>query len=282
VGRSVDRPGRSTDGEIVVDLEQFRQAQRVVWGLGDYPRFGGRLDPVAELTVARAGVQAGERVLDVATGSGNAALWAARRGAQVTGLDLSPALLDVARRRSAEEGLAVDWREGDAEVLPFADGEFDRVVSVFGVIFAPRHERAAAELRRVTRPGGTITFTSWLPEGVMGQMIAAQATFIPPPAEAVSPIRWGEEAHVRDMLAGVAGVEIERAILALTDTSVEHYVASLQENLGPLIAARALLESDGRWPAARAQLLDLYAQANHATDGTMAVDADYLLILAQA
>ena len=152
--------------------------------------------------------------------------------------------------------------EGDAEELPFADDAFDRAISVFGAIFAPRHERAAAELLRVTRPGGTVVLTSWLPDGVMGQMLAAQGTFIPPPAGAASPVLWGVEEHARAMLAGAAALSFEPATVTLVDESVEHYLANLQEHLGPLIAARAALEANGRWPEARARLHDMYAAAN--------------------
>ena len=265
-----------------MDLDQFKQAQRWVWGLGDYPSFASLIDDAAGLTIERSGVSAGERVLDVATGSGNAALRAARAGAQVTGLDLSPALLEAARARAGEEGLEITWVEGDAEELPFADGEFDRVLSVFGAMFAPRHERTASELLRVTRPGGTVALTTWVPEGVMGRMIAAQGTFIPPPAGAESPVQWGVEAPAREMLAGAAQLSFEPATITFRDESVEHYLANLRENLGPLIAARAALEADGRWPQAQAQLRDLYTEANTATDGSMTVDAGYLLILAQA
>lgn len=264
-----------------MDLDQFKQAQRWVWGLGHYPSFAQLLDGAASMTVERSRVSAGERVLDVATGTGNAALWAARAGARVTGLDLSPALLETARERSREEGLEVEWVEGDAEALPFADDEFDRVISVFGAIFAPRHERTASELLRVTRAGGTVALTSWVPDGVMGRMIAAQSTFIPPPEDAQSPVLWGVEAHARDMLAGAAALSFEPATVTLLDESVEHYLGNLEENLGPLVAARAALEAAGRWPQAQAQLHELYAGANHATDGSMAIDAGYLLILAE-
>lgn len=265
-----------------MDLAQFKQAQRFVWGLGDYPSFASLLDGTAKAVVERAGVQPGERVLDVATGTGNAALWAARAGARMTGLDLSPDLLATAGERSRAEGLEIEWVEGDAEELPFADDEFDAVISVFGVIFAPRHERAAAELLRVARPGGTVALTAWTPEGVMGQMIAAQSTFIPPPSEAQSPGLWGEEEHARAMLAGAAKIVFEPGHVSLVDESVEHYVASIQESLGPLVAARAALQADGRWPEAQARLHDLYAQANTATDGSMAIDVGYLLTVAQA
>ena len=264
-----------------MDLEQFKQAQRWVWGLGDDPSFAQLIDSASRLTVERAGVQPGERVLDVATGSGNAALWAARAGARVTGLDLSPALLEFARGRATSEGLEVDWVEGDAEELPFADHEFDRVISVFGAIFAPRHDRAGAELLRVTRPGGTVAMTSWVPESVMGQMIAAQATFIPPPADATSPVLWGVEEHAREMLAGAAALSFEPATVTLADESVEHYLSTLQERLGPLMAARAALEAAGHWPEAESRLRSMYAAANTATDGTMAIDAGYLLIVGE-
>jgi SAM-dependent methyltransferase len=265
-----------------MDLAQFKQAQRFVWGLGDYPSWAPLLDQAAKSTIERAGVQAGERVLDVATGNGNAAMWAARAGARVTGLDLSPDLLAAARERSRAEGLEIEWVEGDAEELPFAEDEFDAVISVFGVIFAPRHERAAAELLRVTRPGGTVALAAWTPDGVMGQMIATQSTFIPPPSEAQSPGLWGEEEHARAMLAGAARITFEHGTVPLVDDSVEHYLARIQESLGPLVAARAALEADGRWPEAQAQLHDLYTGANSATDGSMAIDVAYLLTVAQA
>jgi SAM-dependent methyltransferase len=265
-----------------MNIDQFKQAQRFVWGLGDYPSFAHLLDGAAKLTVERSGVSEGERVLDVATGTGNAALWAARAGARVTGLDLSPALLESARARGDTEGVEIDWVEGDAEDLPFADGEFDRVLSNFGAIFAPRHERTGAELLRVARPGGTVALTSWIPEGVMGRMIAAQGTFIPPPADADSPVLWGVDAHARAMLAAASELTVESATVTLVDESVEHYLAGLEANLGPLVAARAALEADGRWPQAQAQLHELYADANSATDGSMAIDVGYLLILAQA
>jgi SAM-dependent methyltransferase len=265
-----------------MDLDQFKQAQRWVWGMGDYPSFAKLIDGAASLTVDRAGVKAGERVLDVATGSGNAALKAARAGARVTALDLSPQLLEVAGTRAQAEGLDVDWVEGDAEELPFADDEFDRVLSVFGAIFAPRHERTGGELLRVTRPGGTVALTSWVPGGVMGRMIAAQGTFIPPPEGAESPVLWGVEEHARAMLSGAAELSFEPATITFRDESVEHYVANMQERLGPLIAARAALEAAGRWPEAQAQLRELYTEANSATDGSMSVDSGYLLILARA
>jgi ubiquinone/menaquinone biosynthesis C-methylase UbiE len=200
----------------------------------------------------------------------------------VTGLDLSPALLEVARERAQTEDVTIEWVEGDAEKLPFADGEFDRVISVFGAMFAPSHARTAGELLRVTRPGGTLTLTTWVPDGVMGQMLRAQTTFIPPPADADPPALWGDEEHARAMLAGASALTLEPATITLRDESVDRYLAQLQETLGPLVAAKAALEANGRWPEALAQLRGLYVGANTATDGTMEIDVPYLVIVARA
>lgn len=174
-----------------------------VWALGDYAVLAERISGVGELLVERAGVEAGMDVLDVATGTGNAALPAVQRGARVTGLELVPELLDMARERAAESGFEVDWVEGSAEELPFADAEFDRVVSVFGHMFAPHHERAAAELVRVCRPGGVVGFCCWVPEGTIGRGLGP------------IPTRWGTEEHVRELLPGP--LNFERHAVALED-----------------------------------------------------------------
>ena len=265
-----------------MDIDQFKQAQSFVWGMGDYPTFGRLLDGVAHQLVERAVVGPGERVLDVATGTGNGALWAARAGAHVTGLDLSPALLETARARAQEEGFEIDFVQGDAEALPFADGEFDKVISVFGAMFAPRHAVTAGELLRVTRPGGTLVLATWTPEGVMGRMVAAPASFIPPPEGADPPARGGDEARVREVLAGAASIAIEADTLTLRDESVDHYVATLGTSLGPIMAFQAAAEAAGRGSEAQAMLRQLYDGANTATDGSMSVDAGYLVIVAQA
>lgn len=265
-----------------MDVDQFKQAQSFVWGLGDYSSFARLLDGAAKLTVERAGVSEGERVLDVATGTGNGALWAARAGAKVTGLDLSPALLETARARAQEAGLEIEFVQGDAEALPFADGEFDRVISVFGAMFAPRHERTAHELLRVTRPGGTLALTTWEPDDLMGRMIGATATFLPVPDEADPPARWGDPEHIRQLLAGAAEVSIEPDTLTLADESVEHYLSTLQTSLGPVVAVRAAAEAAGRLDEAEAFLRDLHTGANTATDGSMSIDVGYLHVLARA
>ena len=177
-----------------------------VWALGDYAVLAERVSAVGELLVERAGVEAGMEVLDVATGSGNAALPAVQRGARVTGVELVPELLDIARERAAELGLEVDWVEGSAEELPLPDAVFDRVLSVFGHMFAPRHERAAEELVRVCRPGALVGLCCWAPEGVIGRGIGPD------------PARWGTEEHVRELLGDrVASLEFERHTITLEE-----------------------------------------------------------------
>jgi ubiquinone/menaquinone biosynthesis C-methylase UbiE len=193
-------------------MEQFKQAQRAIWAAGDYGALSKYIAQAGERVVARTGIEPGMRVLDVACGTGNAALPAARAGARVTGLDLVPRLLDEGREKAAAVGLEVDWVEGDAEELPFEDAAFDRVVSTFGHMFAPRHRRVANEMARVCRSGGVIGTCPWTPEGTAGGIFRASASFMPPPPSFASPpILWGTEDHVRNMFGAVASdFEFER------------------------------------------------------------------------
>ena len=181
----------------------LKLAHRATWAAGDYPAVARHIadDPVQDaLTAAR--VRPGARVLDVATGSGNVALVAANAGAQVVGLDLVPELLDVAHSRALAAGVEIEWVHGDAEALPFADGSFDSVTSVFGVQFAPRHQTTADELVRVCRAGGTIGLVNWTPEGLIGEMFQIMGRYLPPPpAFATAPPLWGDEHHVRELFA---------------------------------------------------------------------------------
>src|SRR5687768_9946457 len=163
---------------MALDVTGIKQAQRAMWSAGDYPEIAQRIESAAEHVVERAGVEPGHDVLDVATGSGNVALLCAQRGARVTGLDLTPELFEAARRRAAAAGVQCEWVEGDAEDLPYGDGSFDRVLSTFGVMFAPRQERAAAELVRVARPGARIVVAAWTPEGGNGQMFKTVASHL--------------------------------------------------------------------------------------------------------
>jgi SAM-dependent methyltransferase len=266
-----------------IDVEGIKQGQRAMWASGDYPQIALRISAVGELLVERLGAGPGIEMLDVATGAGNVAIPAARAGAKVTGLDLTPELLQVARERAAGEGLAIDFVEGDAEALPFGDDSFDRVSSCFGVMFAPRHQQAAAELLRVTRPGGMIAVAAWTPEGLIGSMFRTNSSFMPPPPpEILPPVRWGEEEHVRSLL-GADGVklEFERHEVVFEHDSAEAIIEEDERLLGPAILAKAALEPQGRYGELRAQLVELYGSVNESDDGRFRARAEYLLSLAR-
>ena len=175
-------------------LETLKQRQQATWASGDFHTIAALIVSVAERLVDAADLRAGSRVLDVATGSGNAAIAAARLGTEVAGVDYVPALLERGRQRAAAEGFEIDFVEGDAESLPYPDGSFDAVTSVFGSMFAPDHPRAAAELVRVSRPGGAIALASWTPEGFLGELFETVAGHVPPPLGLVSPMQWGKGA----------------------------------------------------------------------------------------
>jgi SAM-dependent methyltransferase len=196
-------------------LAELKHAARTTWALGDYAAIAEReLWPLGEHVVARSGIRPGEDVLDVGCGTGNAAIRAARAGGRVVGLDLTPELFEPGRRLAADAGADVEWVEGDAEELPFDDASFDVVVSVLGVMFAPRHQVAADELVRVLRPGGRLILCNWAHDGAMSRIFGAVARYLPPPpAFAAPPARWGAEEHVRDLFAGTPiDLEFERGV----------------------------------------------------------------------
>jgi SAM-dependent methyltransferase len=262
-----------------LDVEQFKQGQKKMWATGDYPDIARTIEEAAARLVEAVAPNAGEEMLDVATGSGNVALLAAGTGAKVTGLDLTPELLEVARSRAQESAARVSFIEGDAEELPFAEDTFDIVTSCFGVIFAPRHDRAAGELARVARPGGRLAFTAWTPEGLNGQMFKTVGKHMPPPPpEVISPLMWGTEQHIRSLF-DPSGVELSFARHKVTfiADSPESWVEYNERVLGPTIMAKAMLEPQGKWDALRADLIELYAQNNEAQDGSLRVSAEYLL-----
>jgi len=267
---------------MALDVRGFKQAQRKVWSSGDYPELAKRIESAAERLVAAADVQSGQDVLDVATGSGNVALVAAQRGAKVTGVDLTPELFDAARRRAAEAGVDVEWVEGDAEELPCEQGSFDRVLSAFGTMFAPRHEVAAAELVRVARPGATIAVAAWTPEGTNGQMFKTVSSYMQPPPELKPPTLWGNEDHVRSLLEPHgAELDFERATVDFEDESVEAWLAYSEEKLGPMVMARAALEPQGKYQALRDDLKALYERENMNSSGSFRVTPEYLITIAR-
>jgi SAM-dependent methyltransferase len=266
-----------------IDLGAFKDGQRNMWTMGDYPSLAQTIQDAADTLVARAGIGEGTSVLDVATGSGNVAVAAAATGARVTGLDLTPKLLDVARQRATAGGLEIEFVEGDAEDLPFGDDSFDVVTSCFGAMFAPRHEVAAAELARVARPGGTVAVAAWTPEGLNGRMFKVVGSYMPPPPEGfVPPILWGTEDHMRTLFASSdAELSFERASVTVAHDSPESWVQYSGEVLGPAIIARSALEADGRAEQLEAELIGMYQAANEAEDGTLRAKAEYLLTVAR-
>jgi SAM-dependent methyltransferase len=229
------------------DFASIKQRQQQAWSSGDFAVVAARIVLVAEHLCDTADLHAGWRVLDVATGSGNAAIAAARHGCIATGVDYVPALLARGRERAAAEGLAVEFREGDAEALPFPDDSFDAVTSVFGSMFAPDHERAAAELMRVSRPGGTIALASWTPDGFIGDLFRTVGAHVPPPAGVPSPMLWGTERHLRELFGdGIASLELEERTFTFRFQSAEGFVEFFRSWYGPTVKAFAALEGDAR------------------------------------
>lgn len=261
------------------EMEQLKAAHRATWDSGDYSAVAERyVTPVGRVALDRAGISAGDRVLDVATGSGNAAIPAALLGAEVTGLDLAPSLLEVAERHAADAGVEVDFVEGDAESLPFADGSFDTVISVVGIQFAPQHEVVAGELARVTRPGGQIVLCSWTPRGYIGQFLKTVGPRMPAPPEGASPPPlWGDADHVSGLFAeeGVR-FEFELHEAVFDHGSAGGFVDYMAYNYGPLLKARERLSASGEWDDLRSDLIALSERFNQAADGFSA-PSEYLL-----
>ncbi|MEU6451922.1 class I SAM-dependent methyltransferase [Streptomyces sp. NPDC046979] len=260
----------------------LKAKHRSMWALGDYPAVAR--DVVAGLgpaLVEACGIKDGDRVLDVAAGSGNASIPAALAGGDVVASDLTPELLDVGRNEAEARGAAVSWQEADAEDLPFGDGAFDTVMSCVGVMFAPHHQAAADELVRVCRPGGTIGLLNWTPEGFVGQMFATMKPFAPPPPPgAQPPPLWGREDHVRMLLGDrVTGVEAHRRSLRVdTFGEPEDFRAFFKSAYGPTISVyRNLADDPERTAALDAALVDLARGAFE--DGVL--EWEYLLLTAR-
>jgi SAM-dependent methyltransferase len=240
-----------------------------MWGTGDYASVADKIATAGETLVAAAGIEPGQEVLDVACGTGNASVPAAKVGARVTGLDFAPALLAIARERGADAMVEVEWVEGDAQALPFEDSSFDRVISVFGHMFAPDQERTAAELLRVVRPGGRIAIACWTPDGKIGAMFKTLGALDPPPPGVQSPLLWGTEDHVRSLLGDA---EFSRHEVEWRDSSPESYAEFMENSFGPLIAAR---EAVGE--ALHETYLNFLKEVNEADDGTLRFRGEYLV-----
>lgn len=257
-------------------MEEFKQRQRAIWQAGDYPPLSELISGVGARVVGRAGVEPGMRVLDVACGTGNAALPAARAGGEVTGLDLAPKLLDAGRRKAEAAGVEIEWVEGDAEELPFEEASFDRVFSTFGHMFAPRHGRTADELARVCREGGLIAICCWTPEGTVGDVFAASASYMPPPPDfAEPPILWGTEDHVRQMFPDATDFEFERHSATIEWESTRAWADYFFDRFGPLVTAREMLGE--RFDELGEKLIAVFDERNEADDGSLRLPQEYLL-----
>jgi SAM-dependent methyltransferase len=263
-------------------LTDLKHTHRATWESGDYAAIAEHIDDVPPRDLLdRMDIRPGHAVLDVATGTGNVALRAAAAGADVVGLDLAPALFATARRRAAEYGVNVEWLEGDAEQLPFADASFDRVLSVFGIQFAPRHQVVADELARVCRPGGLIGLVNWAPQGLIGELFKIMGRYLPtPPDFASPPPLWGSEEHVRALFADT-GVELEfeRGFNPWIHDSAEHWVVLMETLYGPALKARERLTAEGRWDACRDELLALAERHNETPDDGLLMNAEYLIVV---
>jgi SAM-dependent methyltransferase len=267
----------------IVDSE-LKARHRAMWGSGDYPLMVDMfLLPVGERLVDACGIGPGMRVLDVAAGTGNASLPAARRGATVTASDLTPRLLEIGRDRAEAENLELEWIEADAEQLPFADESFDVVMSAIGVMFAPHHQKAADELVRVCRTGGTIGLLSWTPEGMLGALFRTMKPFAaPPPPGAQAPPLWGGEDHLRGLLGDRVELRsVERGVLEITAfAEPREYGEHFKAYYGPTIAARANAEREGRADEFDQALDSFCDEWNSGTPGEARFEKEYLLTVA--
>ena len=258
------------------DFAAIKQRQQATWASGDYHMIGTQIQIVSELLIEALDVHSTERVLDVATGSGNAALAAARRGCDVIGIDYVPSLIDRAQRRADAEGLAIEFVVGDAEALPFDDASFDVVSSVFGAMFAPNQERTAGELARVARPGGRIGLVAHTPDGFIGNLFKVIAKHVAPPPGLQSPIKWGTEDRLRELFAEqIADLKVEKRFYVFRDRSPQHFIEYWRQFYGPTLKAFETVGDTGR-AALEADLLELIGRFNRAEDGTMVVPSEYL------
>ncbi len=259
---------------------EIKEHQQRAWASGDYAVFGTALLVMSELLCEAVDLRPGQKVLDVATGSGNTALAAARRYGEVTGIDYVPALLERGRERAAVERLAVSFREGDAENIPFPETSFDIVLSTVGVMFAPDQEKAAAELLRVCRPGGKLGLANWMPDSFAGELGSLFGSYVPPPAGLMPPVLWGTEERLRELLSGdTEHIRTTRRSFVFRYRSVEHWLQILQTYLGPTREAFRTLDSAER-ENLKGDLADLVNCFNRSGDETVVVPSGYLEVVA--
>ena len=258
------------------DFEAIKKKQQATWASGDFAVIGTTLQIVGELLAEAADIRAGERVLDVAAGNGNATLAAARRFAEVTSTDYVPALLDKSAVRAKAEGLNVTYRVADVEQLPFPDRSFDAVVSTYGVMFAPNHARSSSEMMRVVRPGGRIGLASWTPEGFIGELFKVVGSFVPPPPGVKSPVLWGTEAHLQELFGkDASALRSERRDFNFRYFSAEHFIQMFRDFYGPTHKAFGALD-EAKQKAMAAAITELLERRNVAGKGSLVVPGEYL------
>lgn len=280
-GTAIGRAAAEARAEEMAQ-RSLKAATRSAWALGDYHRFAREtVWTVGPVVVDAAGVRRGDRVLDVAAGTGNVAIRAAERGASVVACDLTPENFDAGRREAEAHGVELDWVEGDAEALPFADSEFDVVTSAFGAMFAPDHQRVAGELLRVCRPGGTIALASFTPEGLGGDFFSLFGRYAPPlPEGANPPLLWGTEEHVRELFGdALESLDLTRREYVESAESPEAYVELFRETFGPIVALRSGLgERVGDFDR---DFLEFATRTGRREEGRVAYPYEYLLAVAR-
>jgi ubiquinone/menaquinone biosynthesis C-methylase UbiE len=261
------------------DLTATKTRQQAAWSSGDYALIGSTLQIVGETLAEALDLRSGQSVLDVAAGNGNITLAAARRFCNVTSTDYVASLLERGRARATADGLTVEFRNADAEALPFADNTFDAVVSTFGVMFTPNQDKAASEMARVTKHGGKIGLANWTPGGFVGQMFKTIGKYLPPPAGTKSPALWGTQARLDEMFgAAAASIAAEPRHFNFRYRSPEHFVEFFRTYYGPMLKAFGALDEAGQ-KGLHNDLIALIAQMNEADDGTMVVPSEYLEVV---
>ncbi len=264
----------------MTDFEAIKSRQRDVWALGDFGMIAWNTAFVGEVLCEEVDLRAGQRLLDVACGTGNVALSAGRRFCEAVGVDFVPALVERARERAAAERLPTTFEVGDAESLPFEDASFDVVLSVFGSMFAPDQEKAAAELLRVCRPGGRIGLASWTPDGMWGQLFKLHAQYLPPPPGVRPPPLWGTEARIAELLGdAVRDVRVQKRKAVFRAVSARAWFDFFRTWFGPMITVLRSLDDSAR-ERFRGDIVAVLERVNRAEDGTLAAEAEYLEVIA--
>ena len=270
---------QTTTATPAVDLAAVKGKQQAAWASGDYAVIGTTLQIVGESLCEALDLRAGERVLDVAAGNGNATLAAARRWCDVVSTDYVGALLERAKARASAEGLAVQFEQADAENLQFEDASFDVVLSTFGVMFTPSQEKAAGELARVCRPGGRIGLANWTPSSFVGEIFKTIGRYIPPPGGVKSPALWGTEEHLRELFGNrIAALQAPSRHFVFRYRSAKHWLDTFRTYYGPMHKAFAALDAD-KQASLTEDLLGLAQRMNRASDGALVVPSEYLEVV---